>query len=424
MAAPEKGSTVSTWKKRLGACGGLSLLFVAAIAGAPALAHADTGAATPADGTLAELDVQNKLITDNGNPAQPFDFAFQINGGPAIQFGLSGTNVFFLDPSQTYTITGVPKDGFTTTYSSQFTCDNVTLVVGPGNAHLCRIINNDIPPPTTTTTTSSTTTTSTLPAPSTTRAVGQTQIHGSGTDVNNCTLALDPALQPDSKSDVTVKLASDASPQPHLGDPIALSNTTADLSVPAKLIQTGVDVGLIKDGFKVPAHITLVVSGSHTVQQTHTYKVDATATIHVKSGGAHGTALPLALSLPLPDTSWTPVNATEDVLFSEKSITIVAPITLSSQLSVVATFKCLPASGTPFVALGATGAPVTVVLGAASTTSTAPTATAGSAATAGASTELPRTGFDPWPLLVFAAICIDLGLLAVAGTKRRRIANR
>ena len=422
MAAPRKGSTVRTWKKRLGACGGLSLLCLTALAGAPALARADTGSAAPADSATAELDVANRLITDNGNPAQRDDFAFQINNGPVTQFSLSGTNVFFLDPSQTYTITGVPKDGFTTTYSTQFTCVNVTLDVNV--PHLCQIINNDIPPPTTTTTTSSTTTTTTLPAPTTTRAVGQTQIHGSGTDVNNCTLVLDPALQPDSKSDVTVKLASDASPQPHLGDPIALSNTSADLSVPAKLIQTGVDVGLINDGFKVPAHITLVLSGSHTAQQTHTYSIDATATIHVKPGGAHGTALPLALSLQLPDTSWTPVNATEDVLFSEKSLTIVAPITLNPQLSVLATFKCSPASEAPFVALGATGTPVTVVLGAAGTTSRSPTATAGPAATAGASTELPRTGFDPWPLLVISAICIDLGLLAVAGTKRRRTANR
>jgi hypothetical protein len=407
------------WKQRLGVCAALSLLCLTVMSGAPAFAQTVAPGVPSAGAVTAELDVQNNLITDNGNPAQRFDFSFQINGGPEIQFDLSGINVLFLDVSQTYTITGVPKDGFTTSYSSMFTCDNVTLDVNV--PHLCRITNDDIPPPTTTTTT---TTTTTMPSTTTTPRAGQTQVHGSGVDVNHCSLVLNPALQPDSRSDITVTLASDASPQPHLGDPITLSNTTLGLSIPAKLIQAGVDVGLITDGFKVPAHITLVVAGSHTTQQTHQYVVDATATIHVTAGGPHGKALPLALTVPLPDTSWTPANGTDDVLFSQKSMTIVSAIDLNPQLSVVATFTCEPANGSSFVALGATGAPVTTT-----TTPTTPTTTPTSSTTAvtvAQAAELPRTGSTPWPLLVLAAGCIDLGLLALAGAKRgrRRLADR
>jgi hypothetical protein len=75
-----------------------------------------------------------------------------------------------------------------------------------------------------------------------------------------------------------------------------------------------------------------------------------------------------------------------------------------------------------FVALGATGAPATTGGGGGTTPPSAggpgDTTTGGPVVTG--AQELPRTGSNPWPLVVVAAGFIDLGMLAIAGAKRRR----
>src|SRR6185503_11539547 len=97
------------------------------------------------------------------------------------------------------------------------------------------------------------------------------------------------------------------------------------ISVAKAIIQTGVDVGLLHDGDQVPSVITLVVAGSNTTQQTHTYVIHLTATIRVIGSKAQ----PLKATFGLPNTNWTPVNGTSDVAFTEKSMKIVSTLNLN-----------------------------------------------------------------------------------------------
>jgi len=274
--------------------------------------------------------------------------------------------------------------------------------------------------------TTTTTTTTTLPPSTTAPPAGQTIIHGSNTDQNACTSHLEPNLQPDGKTKIGVTLATDASPQPHHGDPITLAGTKLTISVPAALLQLGVNVDLIHNGDQIPSAVTVGIKGLNTVQQTHSYVVNQTAVVSTVKVPVSKTfpkgfkALPLVATVNLPDTHWTPINATSDVAFFETSMKIVAHLKLGTGLAVVATFTCTPTKGLAFVAVGATGV-------ANITTPTVPPApglpgggAGGTGPLANGAQQLPRTGSSPWPLFVVGAVCVDLGMLAVAAAKRRR----
>jgi len=127
----------------------------------------------------------------------------------------------------------------------------------------------------------------------------------------------------------------------------------------------------------------------------------------------------------LPDSHWTPTSGTADVIFSQKSMRIVSTLSLPGIGRVTVTFVCKPNTTASFAALGATGAPATTT----PVTVTPLPGAGGDGTGAGGSlvggqaagaTELPRTGSNPWPLFVVAAVFIDLGMLALAAAKRRR----
>jgi hypothetical protein len=409
------------WKKRLGVCGGLTLLVLTVI---PALAaHAQT--------TTGEIDITVKVIPGT-DPAPPpaADFSFSLDGGTTTtHFNPNGTNqVTGLDTSVPLSVTPVDDHSdFTSKVTDappDIQCTNVTPVDPTvGTPPFCLVTYTFIEPVTTTTTT-----TTTLPPSTTAPPAGQTIIHGSSTDQNACTSHLDPNLQPDGKTSITLTMATDASPQPHRGDPITLAGTKFTISVPAGLLQQGVNVDLIHNGDQVPSTVTVVVKGLNTVEQTHSYVIHQTAVISTVKVPVSKTfpkgvkALPLVATVNLPDTHWTPVSATKDVAFFETSMKIVSHLKLGTGLAVTATFICTPTKGLAFVAVGATGV-------ANITTPTVPPAPglpgggAGGGTTgslAGGAQQLPRTGSSPWPLFVVGAVCLDLGMLAVAAAKRRR----
>jgi hypothetical protein len=190
------------------------------------------------------------------------------------------------------------------------------------------------------------------------------------------------------------------------------------VNVPATLLQLGVDANLIKNGDKVPSVVNVVVNGSSTTQKSHAYKVSATAVISVIGGKAQ----PLVATLPLPDTTWNPVNASDPVFFSEKSMTIVSSLNLPSIGAVVVTFACLPTTAPSFVALSAQGGAIPVKGGGTGVggAGTGAGAGAGGSGAGGlTSGQLPRTGASPWPLLFIALVCIDAGLVAMRAARRR-----
>jgi hypothetical protein len=214
-----------------------------------------------------------------------------------------------------------------------------------------------------------------------------------------------------------VTFKATAFPQPHEGDPITLSNTQVVITIPASTLQQGVTLGLIKDGDKIPSKVTAVIDGSSTTQKTQTFKVDATATVVVKNGQAQ----PLTATVDLPNSKWNPLNNVDPVIFTEKSVKIVATIDLTSSLGFVltATFTCAPSSAPPFVGLAAQGTELpsttTTTIAAAGATETTTTVAAASTGST-----LPRTGANVLFLLVIAAILVDLGFVLQGAARRRR----
>jgi hypothetical protein len=210
---------------------------------------------------------------------------------------------------------------------------------------------------------------------------------------------------------ITVKISTVGFPQPHLGEKITLSGTTIELTFPAAFLQTAIDAGVTH----LPdSAATLTIAATNTTEKTK--KINFTVpggTIPTDSSG-HAEAIKIKISLP--NTTWTPANDTDDVVFSEKSLTIATALDVGFLVHV--NIDCAPNGSMQFLALGAQGA-------AAPTTTTPAQSTGGSVTTttvaaAGTTGTLPRTGANVLFLLVIAAILIDGGL-ALAGFGRRRM---
>jgi hypothetical protein len=264
-------------------------------------------------------------------------------------------------------------------------------------------------------------------------------ISGQSTDQNQCASTIDPPLAPPGTATVPVTFSATAHSQPHQGNPIQLTNTTVAVTIAADTIQQGVTLGFISNGTPVPSTLTTVVNGQGTTEGTHTYTVTSTPKVVVVNGQAQ----PLKATLDLPDTTWHPKNATDPVIFAEKSLTVVAKIDLTASLGfvVTATFTCQPSSAPPFIVLGAQGPPPTVTTTTLSpiTTTTTPGPTVGGStdpsttAVAAATTSgthsgttsgtLPRTGLNALLFLIIAAVLLDAGIAMIAFTRRRQLGD-
>jgi len=258
------------------------------------------------------------------------------------------------------------------------------------------------------TTTTGEATTTTLPV--------QKSVHGAQTSNNHCVSHLDPQLADDGIPIIPVSISSDAFGQPHEGKPITLSNTKATLSIPASILQLGVDAGLVFDGQMIPSVVKVVIAGSHTTQKTHTFTINTTVTVHVTGGVAQ----PLSATTALPDTNWTPASINEQVDFSEKSVLITSTLDLSTTIGqiVTATFNCT-GTGTAFISLGGLSAAVTTTTGATTTTTAAPVTAATTPPPATNPGTLPRTGSNAGLLLALAVGLLTAGLFALRATSRR-----
>jgi hypothetical protein len=261
------------------------------------------------------------------------------------------------------------------------------------------------------TTTTGEATTTTLPT--------QESKHGAATSQNACKSHLDPQIADDGTPTIGVSVSADAFGQPHLNKPITLSNTKATVSIPADLLQLGVDAGIIFDGQTIPSVVKFVIEGKGTTQKTHSYTVNATVTVHVTGG----VAKPLSSTVTLPDTTWTPV-AGSDVFFSEKSLNITSTIDLSNQIGIVvtATFNC-NGTGATVIALGAFGppgtTPPTLPPPPVTAATTAPTVAPQTVPPGGTSGTLPRTGSSSGLLIALAVGLLTAGLFALKATSRR-----
>jgi hypothetical protein len=272
-----------------------------------------------------------------------------------------------------------------------------------------------------TTTVAPATTTTVVQQATTTVPAQQGSKTSQSTDVNDCTSKVDLVeppgnLLPPDASNVTVTLKTTAFPDPHNGDQIQLTNSSITIAVGADLLQTGVDAGIISDGLVIPSEITLVVKGDGTTQNTRTFTVNGNATVEVENGQAK----PLTATLALPNSTWTPVDDQTPVIFTEQSMVIVSDIAAIIG-DLVATFDCEPSEAPAFMVLPAFEDQVVTVttLGNTPGGGTTPTAGGTVAPQAPGGGTLPRTGGSVLFWLVLAAICLDLGIVALLGTRRK-----
>ncbi|HTL83668.1 MAG TPA: hypothetical protein VL856_00685 [Acidimicrobiia bacterium] len=181
-----------------------------------------------------------------------------------------------------------------------------------------------------------------------------TTVSGSATAANACILTLVPDLQPAGSVSLSATFSSDASPQPHDGAPVTLSNTTGSATLPSALFQLGVDGGLFHDGDVLPLSFKPVLAGSNTVEATHSYAVSSTATLHVVGGVAQ----PITATVTLPDTTWHPSNRSLPVVITEQSLQVVASLELVGVGTVTATYSCTPSSTPTIVRVEGSATPV------------------------------------------------------------------
>ena len=186
-------------------------------------------------------------------------------------------------------------------------------------------------------------------------AATQTTVHGAATAANSCTVTVDPAVQPPGVSSVSVSVSSDASPEPHNGGAVTLSNTKLTVTIPSAVIQQAVDAGLVRDGFVIPSVYSAVLAASNTVEATHTYSVNTTETVHV----INGVAQPLTATMTLPNATWHPIDGATPVVFTEHSLRVVQTIDLRLSIRVIVTqtFACMPSTVSAIVTLDAAHAP-------------------------------------------------------------------
>jgi hypothetical protein len=201
-------------------------------------------------------------------------------------------------------------------------------------------------------------------------ATSQAPVSGSTSDTNICTATLDPAVQPPAADQqLPVTISTDAFPQPHDSGPITLSNTKLTVSLPADILQSGVNAGFITDGMHVPTTNTFTLAGSNTIELKQPVTVSLVATVHV----VNGIAQPLTATAPLPDTTWDPVDATQPVMFSESAMKFVSMIGISPTLTLRVTFDCVPSDPAPvIVALAGTPASTTTIALSTTTATTMP----------------------------------------------------
>jgi hypothetical protein len=233
---------------------------------------------------------------------------------------------------------------------------------------------------------------------------------------------LSPPILPDSKSTVNIGISTDASPQPHLGDPITLSNTKVTVKVPGDLLVQGYNLGILTNGQSIPSTLSLTIAGSNTTEGTHVYPTihsSPTITIHDPDHAPNTgdeTADPLTLTNSLGDTVWHPADPTKDVIFSQKATVITATIDLGGT-PLVSTQTCKPAKVNPFIAVGANSVATTTTIP--TSVSTAGVTTPTTVAVAATTNTLPRTGANVAFWLIVGAVLLDAGIVLIVGTRRR-----
>ncbi len=131
-------------------------------------------------------------------------------------------------------------------------------------------------------------------------------------------------------SDLPVTLSGDGSPNPaSLGvDTVTLSNQSLQVNVPGDLFVAGYNLGLLVQGVNnIPADANVNIDASNTVEGSSTEAVSTVAQTTITDpdgipGNGDESATPLAVNLPLTDTTWTPTGG--DIVYTQGGFVVDA----------------------------------------------------------------------------------------------------
>jgi hypothetical protein len=319
--------------------------------------------------------------------------------GPAPAAACTGTNPVPAEAFTTVSLGG--GSGSTTTTTSS---GSTTTTTAPGST------TTTSPPGSTTTTTKPSTTTTTMTtgttattAPSVSATSAAALVSGTASYTTTCKNSVTPDV-----SELLFEVSGATLSPITAGSSAKLQNQTWKVTVPASVLQTGINLGVLKAGDVPGGTASVAVFASNTKEGT-VKSAPIPLSVPAITLGADGQALPAVTTFKVPDMSWTSVGG--DVAFRMASTAVEVAI---GPLKV--TFTCEPKAPVGSIVTAA-------VRGATGDTAASATRVLGTSLTR--SSTLARTGSSPLVPLSIAIGLIDLGYLAYSATwpaRRRRLA--
>lgn len=306
--------------------------------------------------------------------------------GPAPAAPCTGTNPV---PALPFSTVGVTGGGSTSSSSS--TSSTTTTSTSSSSSSTTSTTSTSMP---TSTTGGSTT--------STTVSAQPVEVSGSADYTGTCTNSATPDV---SELGFTVE-GTTMSPVT-AGSDVVLTEQTWTVTVPATVLQTGINLGLLAAGDSPGGTATVGVFASNTKEGTVTADPIALS-IGPIALGSDGLAMPAATSFAVPDMSWTAVGGEVGFAMASAKIDVeLGPL--------VVTFTCTPKNPDTTIVKAAVNGKTDIP-----PAGRPGTQVAGVTVTPAA---LPRTGMNPVRPIAAAVGLLDLGYLLVSATwpARRRL---
>jgi hypothetical protein len=189
------------------------------------------------------------------------------------------------------------------------------------------------------------------------------------------------------------------------GSQVVLTDQAWQVTVPASVLQTGINLGLLQPGDNLPVEVTAAIFASNTKEGTRTS--DPTAFTAGPIEVSDGAAQPLTTGFAIDDMSWTAVGGTVGFSMGETVMNIAV-----GPLEVI--FTCGPKDPS-----------VTIVEAAVIGETDIPPAGRDGTEVKGETVEpaddtLPKTGANPVVPIALAVGLIDIGYLLVSAVRPAR----
>jgi hypothetical protein len=229
-------------------------------------------------------------------------------------------------------------------------------------------------------------------------------VSGTGSYTTTCTNSVTPDV-----SELLFAVSGSTMSPIEAGSTVSLTNQSWEVTVPASVLQTGINLGLLHAGDSPAGTAVVSVFASNTKEGTI-----AAAPVALSIGPivvTGGLAQPAKTAFAVPDMSWTAVGGSVAYAMANASIEVeVGPLKVQ--------FTCSPKDSTVSIVTGGVRGKTDIPSAKAGTEVLGATITPAAAAAA-----LPRTGANTLVPLALAVGLIDVGYLlaSVAQPARRRL---